>query len=174
MLAGGTGCAAVAGLGSADGPLNGSPSGNSWGIVNLFSEVSAPYPYGVGIDLCVERAGTVELRSVEPARVGGPLLVDRVGVRSFSDGDGGAGLQPGREMPATYLPVDGYLVTNRCTRPQRNEVAVQIRRTGAGDAAVRGLRVSYLHDGRSYTETWPVTLILCDPERPRLPMCRDG
>lgn len=172
VLAGVTGCAADSSSSTSSGPLVGPEVGGGLGIANRLSKASLPYPYS-GVGVCVPGAEPAELRSVEPVTLDGTMQLDRVGVRPFSSGDGGAGLELGEEMPETYRPFAGYQVTTRCGSAERTEVVFQVRRTGPGDAAVRGFRVTYELGGRDYTEEWPVEFILCDPNRLTLKRCRD-
>jgi hypothetical protein len=106
--------AAAAGCDTADGPLRGSPPGESAGIINREPERFPTWHQG-DFSVCLEDdGGSVTIEAIDPVIVGGVRLV-AAGAKRMTNW--GAGTGPG-PFPDAYAPAAGYEVTARCSAQQ--------------------------------------------------------
>ena len=144
------------------GPLVGPTGDGEIGIVNRESRPNRPYPYG-SLYVCVTGSEPVTIDSMAAEQTVGGVSVSRFGVASKRGAS--FSLVPLRPLSDRYAPAEGYQLEPGCADGRRYDVGVELVRTTAGDAAVEGIRVTYEVAGQSRTDTWPVTIVLCDPNR---------
>ncbi len=138
--------------------LRGLSDADGFWVVNHAANTAQTWSYE-DIPLCLDRPGAVTVDAVRPHLVG-PVTVTRAGVRTPDLPQLTVGHEP---LPAAYPDAVGYRLVVACGAQPVPEIALQLRRTGSGSAAVDGLDVDYRADGRKAHSSFAVTIVLCDP-----------
>jgi hypothetical protein len=144
-----------------NGPLSGVDQGSNFEVTSDGIQVGQTASVG-GILLCTNDGQTATLDRLEAEGVAGQVVVEPAGVQPTPVlQQTGAGIGP---LPAErYRPVFGTEVTTKCGTEPGPELAVQLRRTGPGNAGVKGFSLYYKVDGKLYVMRVPISVILCDP-----------
>lgn len=79
------------------------------------------------------------IRQVRAKRLTGSLRVNRFGVAS--ERRAAFSLSPGHSLSDVYAPPQGYVVERSCAETSY-DLAVEVMRTGPGDARLDGVQVS--------------------------------
>ncbi|MGA8246468.1 MAG: hypothetical protein WB797_06145 [Nocardioides sp.] len=121
---------------------------------------------GMESTLCLDRAGTVQLKAVEPLRPVGVRVIG-FGLRpnqNWKPTQGTRGEFLGMERaPLRHFGFTGRTVGAVCDPKTAAgyELAVRVEKTGTGPAQAAGWKVNYVSDGHAETVTVPLGIYLC-------------
>lgn len=144
------------------GGLEGPTNGDDIGVAMMRSRPGEVSAYG-SFYICTRTADTLTINDLEPVATTGALTVNRFGVASKPRA--ADSLSPGRPLTPLYKPAAGYQIEPSCAADRRYDVGIEVVRDGPGDASMDGIRVIYEASGHTYTDQWPVHIVLCDPTR---------
>lgn len=143
------------------GPLGPVQDEGGWWGLHAQSAVDQPIHTSL-FSLCVRGGATAVLQRVTPAATYGPVQLDRAGYR-IRRADQYPELGPPGPLPASFVPLTDARVDEPCTLPPpRNELALQLRRTGPGHALVEGIVVHYRVGRTHYRHLLHASIALCD------------
>jgi hypothetical protein len=155
------------------------PSGGNWASEGQAS-VQRGDELSIGMEstLCLDRAGSVELKAVEPLRPVG-VRVTEFGLRpnqTWKPTQGTPGEFLGMERePLKDFGFTGRTVDVACNRKTGAgyELAVRVEKTTAGPGQAAGWKVSYASDGHVETVTVPLGINLCPDQTINPQTCPD-
>lgn len=145
-----------------DGGLEGPTNGDDIGVAMMRSRLGEVSAYG-SFYICARTADTLTVKDLEPVTTTGALTVNRFGVASKPRASDS--LSPGHPLTRLYKPAAGYQIEPSCAADRHYDVGIEVVRNGPGDASMDGIRVIYEAAGHTYTDQWPVHIVLCDPTR---------
>jgi hypothetical protein len=125
--------------------------------------------------LCVSKAGTARITSVQPVKPIGGLEVDDFSVRPNPLLHNSSLIADARGSLKQNDFVGSRAVTTSCGSPRSGkavELAVQASRPTDADAASESWLINYTIDGQSKSLTYPMAVRICGERSPTAPACR--
>lgn len=149
-------------------PLMDSPAHVPFGASLPSTKAGQSYSFGT-LPLCLVRRGRAMVTDVEPVRPHGGLRVVDFAVRPLTADLFGSAAS---SLPATGFG-GGRVVDELCDgKPGGAELAIELTKTGSGNARMSGVLIRYRANGRAGSVLIPFTVVLCAAANQDVPECR--